>query len=206
MNDPSHMYNIESHTQIQFLEQLSDEEFWDYAQILATQENSGPTTDEEALECETEHGHYLLPLQTLCEVVPPPHKLTLLPLCPPWLLGITAWRGHVLPVVDLALYFIFQETNELDTTYPRQPASHHANSMLLILDDGNSLLGIQVMAVGSTITLEQTQLASPEETPSWYPRHMLTMLFGAYNGSVVLNPQVMIAEMIQRIKVSAAYE
>jgi len=111
--------------------------------------------------------------------------------------GITAWQGHVLPVVDLASYFITHKTNELDTI--QRPLS---NSLLLILAEANILLGIQVAAVGSIVTIEQTQLVSPEEAPSWYPRHLLTTLLGVYNGSVLLNSQALIDEIIQHIKVS----
>jgi purine-binding chemotaxis protein CheW len=201
MNDYFHMYNRKSHIQIPFLEQLSDQEFWDYAQSLATQQNAPPTTSEEALECQTEQGRYLVPLRALREVVSPPHQLTLLPLCPPWMLGITAWRGHVIPVVDLASYFIAYNTNELGTTQHTYPSS---NSMLLILDDTNSLLGVLIAVVGSIITLEQTQLASPEQAPPWHPQRLITTLLGVYNGSVILNPRVLIAELIQHIKASAA--
>lgn len=176
MNEHSHMYNIQQPNQIQFLEQLSDQEFWDYAQSLATQQNTPSTIDEEALECHTEQGHYLLPLRALCEVVPPPHKFTLLPLRPPWMLGITAWRGHVIPVVDLASYFIAHKTKELDTISTTPQAYPHSNSMLLILDDANLLLGIQIASIGSIITLDHTQLASPEQAPSWYPQRLLTTL------------------------------
>ncbi len=195
------MYNRKSHTQIPLLEQMNDQEFWDYAQSLATQQNAPPTSSEDALECQTEQGRYLLPLRALREVVSPPHKLTLLPLCPPWMLGITAWRGHVIPVVDLASYFITHKTDELDTTRHTHPSS---NSMLLILDDTNSLLGILIAGVGSIITLEQTQLAPAEQAPSWYPQRLTTTLLGVYNGSAILNPPVLIAELIQHIKASAA--
>jgi chemotaxis signal transduction protein len=194
-------YNTKSHTPIPSLEPLSHQEFWDYAQSLATQQNTPPTTTEEALECQTQQGYYLFPLRALREVVSPPHKLTLLPLSPPWMLGITAWRGHIIPVVDLASYFIVHKTNELDTT---QHAYSSSNSMLLILDGTHSLLGIQVAVVGSIITLEQTQRASPEQVPAWYPQHLITTLLGVYNGSVMLNPPVLITEMIQHIKASAA--
>ncbi len=206
MDNHSHISNIPSHTQIPFLEQLSDLEFWDYAQSLANQKHTPPATGEETLECQTEHGRYLLPLGALREVVPPPHKLTLLPRCPSWMLGITAWRGHVIPVVDLASYFSTHKTSELNTTSTAQNVCPLANSMLLILDGANSLLGIQIAVVGSIITLEQTQLTLPEQAPSWYPRCLLTTLLGVYNGSVILNPLVLIAEMIQYIKVSGAYE
>ena len=186
------MYNI---TQSSFLEQLSDQEFWDYAQSRATPQNTLPMTGDDALECQTEQGDYLLPLRALREVVLPPHKLTQLPLCPLWMPGITAWRGHVLPVVDLASYFITHKTNELNTI--QRPLF---NSLLLILAEANILLGIQIATVGSIVTIEQTQLASPEEAPSWYPQHLLTTLLGVYNGSVLLNPQALIDEMIQHIK------
>jgi len=203
MNEHSHMYNIQNHMQIHMLEQLSDQEFWDHAQSLATQENRPSTTSEEYLECHTEQGHYLLPLQALCEVVPPPYKFTLLPLHPVWMLGITAWRGHVIPVVDLASYFISHATDEPGTTQHTYPDT---NSTLLILDNGNLPLGIQIASVGSIITLEHAQLVSPEQVPPWYPQHLLSTLLSVYNGSVILNPQVLIAEMMQQIKVSATYE
>ena len=201
MDNHSHISNLPSHPQIPFLEQLSNREFWDYAQSLATQKYMPPTSGEEALECQTEQGRYLLPLQALREVVPPTHKLTLLPLCPSWMLGITAWRGHVIPVVDLALYLIMHKTKELGTT---QHTHLSSNSTLLILDDTNSLLGILIAAVGSIITLEQTQLASLEQTPSGYPQRLITTLLGVYNGSAILNPPVLITELTQQIKASAA--
>jgi chemotaxis signal transduction protein len=203
MNDYSDGYNMQQPNQMSFLEQLSDQEFWDYAQSLANQQNAQSNTSEQALECHTGEGCCLLPLRALCEVVSPPHKLTRLPLHPPWMLGITAWRGHIIPVADLASYFIAHKTHTLDTA---QHAYAHSNSLLLILDDADALLGIQIAVVGSIITLEEAQLELPEQAPSWYPRHLLTMLLGVYNESVILNPPVLIAEMMQHIKVSTAYE
>ena len=241
MDNHSHISNIPSHTQLPFLEQLSDREFWDYAQSLANQKHAPPASGEEALECQTEQGRYLLPLRALREIVAPPHKLTFLPQCPSWMLGITAWRGHIIPVVDLASYFSVHKTSELvqnqetflgmshtgggsgvghtgEVGYTGEASSPLrngvgcpdvcalANSMLLVLDGANSLVGIQIAVVGSIITLEQTRLTLPEQAPSWYPRCLLTTLLGVYNGSVILNPPVLIAEIIQHIEVSGAYE
>ena len=195
------MYSI---TQAPFLEQLSDQEFWHYAQSLATQQPAPPTIAiEEALECQTEHGRYLLPLRALRGVVLPPHKLTLLPLCPPWMPGITAWRDHVVPIVDLAAYFIAHKTDALAAIPYAYPLSH---STLLILGEGNIMLGIQVALVGSIVILEQTQLASSAEAALWYPQHLLTAHLGVYNGSLLLNPQVLIDGIIQHMKVSIADE
>jgi chemotaxis signal transduction protein len=206
MKDHCHIYNIHSYAQIQLLEQFSDQEFREYAQSLATQQDAPLVTHEEALECHDEQIRYLLPLRALREVVSAPHKLTLLPLSPPWMLGITLWRGHVIPVINLAAYFSAHAMHEQDAASTLQQAYSHANSTLLVLDDADTLLGIQVAVAESITTLEQTQLASPEQAPSWYPRRLLTTLLGVYNGSVILNPQVLVAEMVQQIRVSATYE
>jgi chemotaxis signal transduction protein len=203
MEDHSHIRNIDSYAQIQLLEQFSDQEFWEYAQNLAAKQDVSLVPHEEALECHDEQCHYLLPLRALREVALSPGRLTYLPLSPPWMLGITVWRGHIIPVVGLAAYFSAHKMDERDTT---QQAHSRANSMLLVLDDADTLLGIQVAVTDSIITLEQAQLASPEQAPSWYPRHLLTTLLGVYNESVVLDPQVLVAEVVQQIKVSAAYE
>lgn len=202
MNDHS-SYNKPLPNQIGFLEKLTDQQFWDYAQSLATQKSAPLVTGAEALECQTEQGHYLLPIRVLREVVAIPYKVTLLPLSPSWMLGLTAWRGHVIPVVDLASYLIPHPTHKPDATQPIYPPS---NPILLILDEANVLLGLQVASVGSIITLEQAQLASPAEAPLWYPRHLLTTLLGVYGESVLLNPQTLINQIIYQMNVSAADE
>jgi chemotaxis signal transduction protein len=189
--------------QIRFLEQLSDREFWDYAQSLATQQYAPSITDEQVLECQTEQDRYLFPLRALREVVAPPHELAHLPLSPAWMSGITAWRGHVIPVVDLASYFIAHKMNELDAT---RHVCSPSNSMLLILDDTNVLLGLQIAFVGSIRALKQAQLAQPEVAPLWYPQCLLAMILGVYDGSVLLNPQMLIDQILNQIKVSNVYE
>jgi hypothetical protein len=78
--------------------------------------------------------------------------------------------------------------------------------MLLILDDANALLGLQIALVGSIIALEQTQLAPPEVAPLWYPQSLLTMLVGVYDELVLLNPQMLIEQILQHIKVKDVYE
>src|SRR5262249_33176078 len=119
------------------------------------------------------------------------------------MLGVTAWRGHAIPVVDLTLYFFVQQTDGSDTTQRLHPP---ASSRLLVLDQANILLGLQIAFVGSIITLEQAQLASSQEVPTWYPRHMLSMLLGVYNGSVLLNLEVLVKQMIYQIHVGTVDE
>src|SRR6516165_435728 len=98
VNDQSSLYNRQQSNQIYFLEQISDREFWDYAQSLANPQYAPLVTGAEVLECQIEQGCCLFPLRALREVIAPPHKLTHLPLSPHWMSGITVWRGHVVPV------------------------------------------------------------------------------------------------------------
>ncbi len=90
-------------TQLQNLEQLRDDEFWDYARTLARRVPVAAQS-EDYLECALGTGTCLIPLTTLNEVVLPPHRLTLLPATPEWMPGIVAWRGEAIAVIDLTLY------------------------------------------------------------------------------------------------------
>src|SRR5438876_7854625 len=97
------------------LEQLSDEEFWRYARKLASTINRARTgvihhAPTEHLVCKLSRGYCLVPLTALYEVVQPPqgrHKTypyTLLPAVPQWMLGLVAWRGETIAVIDLDAY------------------------------------------------------------------------------------------------------
>jgi chemotaxis signal transduction protein len=196
----------QNHRQAHFLEQLSEQEFWQYAQDLAHTEILPLLNSEEYLECETMNDRYLISLRALHEIVPPPHKLTFLPLCPSWMLGITAWRGHIIPVVDLAAYF-FVQLPQNDTSQAPIPSVYpHSNSFLLILDGGHCFLGLQVPIVKSIITLEQAHLTTLDQPPSWYPQQLQAAVLGLYQQSVVINPQTFLSDVIQHVKVTAAYE
>src|SRR5437773_7865773 len=86
--------------QLQNLEQLRDDEFWDYARALARQVPAAAQS-EDYLECALGTGTCLIPLTMLNEVVLPPHRLTLLPATPEAMPGIVAWRGAALPLISL---------------------------------------------------------------------------------------------------------
>jgi chemotaxis signal transduction protein len=117
--------------------------------------------------------------------------------------GITAWRGHIIPVVDLTSYFIAHQMNKSGTTRHESPPS---NSILLVLDDANALLGLQVTLVGPIIALGQTQLTPPEVAPLWYPQCLLALLLGVYDESVLLNPHVLIEQILRHVKLDNGYD
>src|SRR5260370_38343029 len=89
------------------LEQMSDEEFWNYARQCASvaARISFPEQDDQVqyLECKLSSGYYLLPLRAVIEVVPPPHVFARLPRTPGCLSVIAAWTGetHAVIVMDL---------------------------------------------------------------------------------------------------------
>lgn len=134
--------------QLQHLEQLRDDEFWDYARALA-QRVPVAAQSEDYLECTLGTGTCLIPLTTLNEVVLPPHRLTLLPATPEWMPGMVAWRGEAMAVIDLTLYISGQ-------------AVDLSNAILLIANHENVPIGLLVPSIGQTLSIQQ----EPQDTPS----------------------------------------
>src|SRR6185369_1619514 len=91
----------------QFLEQLSNDAFW---QLAADAAHAFPVTQvpsDDYLECVLAHGRCLLPLVAMREIVSPPYYFSRFPASPSWMVGIGAWRGETIAIVDLDAY-LFQ--------------------------------------------------------------------------------------------------
>jgi len=90
------------------LEQISDEEFWDYAReranVVSRDSSRAEDDQDQYLELKLSSGSCLFPLNAILEVVPPPHRLARLPVIPTWMHGVAAWRGETIAVIDLDLY------------------------------------------------------------------------------------------------------
>jgi chemotaxis signal transduction protein len=129
---------------LQYLEQLDDEKFWDYARELAHQ---APTAaqSEEALECTLSRGQCLIPLAALYELVLPPHRLALLPATPEWMIGVVAWHGETIAVIDLDRY-LSGHTADL------------ANGMLLVANHVGLPVGLLVDRVGQARPIQQNTI------------------------------------------------
>ena len=186
-------------THLQHLEQLSDEEFWDYARKLAYQ---GPVAvqPEECLECTLSNGSCLIPLLALNEVVLPPHRLALLPATPEWMPGVVAWRGQVIAVIDLSMYL---SGHTLDLS----------NGILLIADSAGLALGLLVPAIGQTASIQHdVQVASKDPTATvekaeqaspWYLPSRAIFVKGIQKGSLVLDVPSLLADAVQQIETAA---
>ena len=185
--DETHLHN---------LEQLSDDEFWDYARTLAHQAPVAAQT-EEYLECTLSNGSCLIPLTALNEVVLPPHRLALLPTTPEWMPGVVAWRGEVIAVMDLSMYL---SGHTLDLS----------NGIMLVAYHAGPAIGLLVPSIGQTTPIQhdaQLVLKNPAETEqvsSWYLPSRATFVKGVQKESLVLDMPSLLADAIQQIETEAS--
>jgi chemotaxis signal transduction protein len=180
-------------SQVRFLESLDDQEFWRYATKLASAPPATKVEIGQYLECELEQKRCILPLAALREVIPPPHQITLLPSIPAWMLGITAWRGETIATVDLDAYLTQGPIRRLCSDY-----------ILLVIQQGEIMLGLFVAAVRSIPTLDLEQML-PEQTIAQYPHLSTGAIVGTYANALVLDTGIILTDMVLRIREAAAY-
>ena len=185
-------------THLQNLEQLSDEEFWDYARQRAQQMPAAQP--EEYLECTLSKGCCLIPLAALNEVVLPPHRLAMLPATPEWMPGVAAWRGEVIAVIDLSMHL---SGHTLDLS----------NGILLIAHHAGIPLGLLVPAIGQTTSIQQDMHVSlavedPKATVDlaspWYLPTRALYVKGIQREAIILDVPLLLADAVQHIETAAS--
>jgi len=187
-----------SNTHAQFLEQLNDEEFWNYADEIARSVPATYDSVDEYLVCELGKGACLLPLSSLREIVPPPYRFTLLPAAPIWMPGIAAWRGETIAVIDLEAYL------------SNNQAFLRSDGMLLIAQLDALTFGLFVTAVGSIISLAPEHMHSPDQAPVWSVPPDARVARGMYCEkelkALVLDVSILSYDIMRRLRVIADYE
>lgn len=181
---------------MQELEQMNDEEFWGYARQRARALPELPS-HAEYIECKLSTHACLIAFQDLAEVLPPPHRLARLPGMPTWMVGIIAWRGETVAVVNLDLY--------LPGTRHSDP-SWLADGMLLVASQADLVIGLLVPALGftSTIALEQiVPTGSPNALPLAYDSTLVT---GVYADLPILTISTLLPQLAQQIGMAANHE
>jgi chemotaxis signal transduction protein len=178
------------------LEQMSDEEFWNYARQRASVASriSFPEQDDQDqyLECKLSSGYCLLPLRAIIEVVPPPHRFARLPSTPGWMCGIAAWHGETIAVIDLDLY--------LSGTGNSSP-----DAMLLVASHAELTIGLLVPGVGQTTTVQLEQMM-PATTLECEPATYFAsagskgspqedVVRGIYDGRTVLDAPALLSDV-----------
>jgi len=176
-----------------FLEGLNDQDFWRYATELASATSTTKLEIGQYLECELEQKRCILPLAALREVVPPPHQITLLPSIPAWMPGITAWRGETIATVDLDAYIT------------QRPTRLHSDYILLVIQQDEITLGLFVAAVRSIPALDLEQFCPPEQAIAGYPHLSVAAILGIYADALILDTEIILTDMVQRIRETAAY-
>jgi chemotaxis signal transduction protein len=194
------------------LELLSNEEFWKFACEQATRVDAA-VHHEEYLECElgASGRRCWLALDALSQLVPPPHRFALLPGMPPWMVGLVAWRGDTLAVVDLTAYLA--DSKQLVIGQPLE-------GMLLITHDASGenrsfpSLGLLVPTIGLTVTIspEQVQtfdLPAPPATAvssDWLAQMRTGVVRGSYGDAPLLDVPALLADIVDRIWIAALDE
>lgn len=172
----------------QFLEELSNEEFWDYAFEAARPATASPTSPapqrEEFLICEIGTQYCMLPLTALLEVLPIPQHFTKLPASPQWMIGMIAWRGETLAVIDLMAYL----ANDIP------PAG--INGQLLIAHIDDLTLGLVVSAMSEITAIDSETIASPTQRL----QAQSIVVKGQQEQAVILDVDDLLKDIIQRIR------
>src|SRR5260370_7596560 len=142
------------------LEQMSDEEFWDYAReranVVSRDSSRAEDDQDQYLELKLSSGSYLFPLNAIVEVVPAPHRLARLPVIPTWMHGVAAWRGETIAVIDLDLYLSDTSISSLD-------------GILLVANHAELTVGLLVPGIGPIITVQLEQML-PSTTQAGMPK------------------------------------
>jgi len=177
------------------LEQMTDEEFWQRARMIATQAATVLSPSEGAalhqyLECGLQRGTCFVPLRAVEAVIPASSSLARLPFAPPWLPGVQAWRGEIVAVVDLDHYL-----SGIDT-----PAN---SGMLLIARHPECVIGLRVPGVGLTTSIEIEQLTPAIDSSPLYSPAQAAVVQGAYNRCPVLDMGALLADVALQIEMAA---
>jgi chemotaxis signal transduction protein len=172
------------------LEQMSDEDFWELARLRASA-LPGLPSHEEYLECALAHGTCLIPLTYLAEAVSPPHRLSVLPVTPAWMHGISAWKGDVIAVIDLNMYL-----------FEREECTSLSEGMLLVTALEETILGLLVPAIGMTTMITAEQVSQPTNPPSLPQPHFMK---GVYNEQPIIDIPALFREAVQQIGTIASH-
>jgi chemotaxis signal transduction protein len=200
MSFSSEQQNADAHTplpelNIQDLERMNDEEFWNYARQRARVVPE-PSSHAEYLECKLSGSACLVPLSDLAEVLPPPYHLARLPGMPVWMAGIMAWRGETIAVVNLDLYFLPPESADL-----RQAT----DEMLLVVHSLDQTLGLFVAAPGMTTTIALGEVVPLASSIHALPIHDIGFFDGMYADTPILNISALLASLVQQIGVATTH-
>jgi len=114
MNEDAAQHLLSPYEYAEYLEKLSNDEFWNHARTLASHsahpmQTFTPVTypPDSTLICATcslRDTCCVLPFTIIREILPVSQHITRLPDVPPWMIGILSWRGETIAAIDLCAY------------------------------------------------------------------------------------------------------
>ncbi len=177
-------------------ERMADEEFWNYARAqadivprISSQESN---YNDQHLECELSYGNCLIPLRAIVEVLPASQQYTHLPLIPIWMLGLFAWRGKIIPLIDLDMYL-------------SGVSSSRQGGMFVIANYGDKTVGLLVPDIGLTTTVQFEQVNPSMEPTVFYMPIRAGVIRGVYAEEPVLDVSALLSDIVQQIGMGAHY-
>jgi chemotaxis signal transduction protein len=194
---------------VQFLKQLSERDFWDYAEWAAAGVETTPDNHEPSdayLVCDLGSLGCVLPLADLRAIVPSPAYFSLLPDTPAWMPGLAAWSNVILAAVDLQAYLL-----------QGMSASTRPPAMLLVAQHEDLIFGLLAPVIGTMLTLDTVHWQSPEQVettcnftcPDAIKRISLdtkeVMGMEEMEMVLLLDIPVMLADIEKQIRTMAAY-
>jgi len=178
------------------LEQMSDDEFWNYARERASIVSRVPFRQEDYqdqyLDCELSRGSCLIPLKTIVEIVSPPHRFAQLPFSPGWMRGVLAWRGETIAVIDLDMYLYGTDASPLD-------------GILLVISYTDLTVGLLVPGVGLTTTVQFDQVIPSTGPSMFYTPMRAGVVRGVHAETPVLDVSALLPDIVQQIGMAAHY-
>ncbi len=166
MKEDSTLFSVSPDAYADYLEQLSDTEFWNHAYEKAHMPRSlhashalatiaSPPDDTlTCITCELRAAHCFLPLTPVREILPVTQHITLLPDMPLWMLGILSWRGETIAVIDLCSYLTKSSATPLQ------------KRVFLVVQHEHISLAFCVLSVGSVASVLNVQQITPFTLPS----------------------------------------
>lgn len=141
---------------------------------VATGISSATETDvQQFVTFQIEKEVFAFPMSDVREIIRMP-EVTRIPLSPPTLEGMANLRGKVLPVVNLRRTFNFEQIEYTDAT------------RVVIVEQGDTLVGFTVDRVASVISVELDQLESVDAIDSAIDAEMLTAMIKGVGGHTMV--------------------
>lgn len=165
MKEDSTLFSVSPDAYAEYLEQLSDIEFWNHAYEKAYMPRSThafhalatvatpPDDTLTCITCELRTAHCLLPLTYVREILPVAQHITRIPTMPSWMLGILSWRGETMAVIDLCSYLTKTSSTPLQ------------KCVFLVIQHEHRSLALCVLSVESVAAVVHTHSITPFTLP-----------------------------------------